>query len=309
MEHDEDPKPQIALNKAAWRAFAIVTVVATLGLIGALVAMTSLGKGPDKTQQDPLTTLALVLAILAFLVQIFVYVFQTNASNSATRRAEEINLDTRNLLTEIQTTSQATQKVLFAQFDRLLDYVVEGSATTEEGQGDLSEETEEISSITEAVRGPASSTPEEWRAMADYLSRSLRPTPRPSFQPSTRSDEDQRIHDYLRAWPDREEAKAVVDQLESLSPIALTLLKRFVDREIVQRFRGEQVGLRPTALPSARQELIDAGFLTEVEDGHALTEDGRRVARLIAAPKARPRPSWEDEVVAPLRRPIGEPGP
>jgi hypothetical protein len=53
------------------------------------------------------------LAILAFFIQIFVFVFQTHASDSAVRRSEQLNSQTHAVLGKIEADSSATKRSLF----------------------------------------------------------------------------------------------------------------------------------------------------------------------------------------------------
>lgn len=296
-------RPHVTLDKAAWRAAAVAAVVISVGLAGALVAQTSLAEGADSTQADGLTTLALVLAVLAFLVQIFVYVFQTNASNAAVQRSDALTRRTQALLDEIRATSRSTERVLAAQFDRLLDYVV---ADRRPGVREATDQAADDSSSDEPQEPPATSDPQS-QAMSEWLYAA----PRPRFfgdPPPGRSasQEDQRVAAYLRAWPDRDEAAELIPRLRSLSPLALTKLKRYVDTEIRQRREGRPVGLTKAddgSISASSAQLIDAGLVRDAGDRFTLTDQGRQVARLIATPKGGPTPDWFDEVAASLLQP------
>ncbi len=133
--------PRVQVNRPALWTLATCGVIVGFAALAAVGALTTLGPGDDSGQDDPLTALALLLAILAFVVQIFVYAFQTGQSNAATRRREELNTETRGALNEIRANSAATQKVLFSQFDRLLDYVVgpEAAARGDEAAQEVDE--------------------------------------------------------------------------------------------------------------------------------------------------------------------------
>jgi uncharacterized membrane protein len=324
-DFEQSKKPKAAINKAAWRGITVAAVIGSIALAGALVASTTLDSGSDQGKADPLTTLALVLAILAFVVQIFVYVFQTNASNAALQRSEEVNSNTQQLLTEITSTSRATQRVLFTQFDRLLDFVVgkkpagppedhDAGGVVEEEEEGLVEETDEDIAVDPASRDIRGGTPrfgdDAAREFLDAITRAAQQEARPTFgtaPPRSASGEDRRIRSYLRAWPDRDEAEQAVRELLQLSPLGVAQLKRFADREYVQRLEGRPVGLvttRATSSPLTAQ-LRERGLVTAADGQRVLlTDAGRRVARVLSAPKADARPDWYDEVLAPLLRPI-----
>jgi hypothetical protein len=109
--------------------------VVALASVAGLLAQDGLwAKNPSGSHPDALTTLALVLAILAFLTQLFVYVFQSEESRRAVERADELNVKTQSALDKIETNSSATQQVLFSQFDRLLDFVVGAPQVSDKGE-------------------------------------------------------------------------------------------------------------------------------------------------------------------------------
>lgn len=297
-----DNRPRVEINGAAWRAIAIALLVAALALVGALVAQVSL-TADDASPSDPLTTVALVLAVLAFLVQLFVYAFQTRAATHSAERAEELTTKTQALLDEIRATSETTKQVLFSQFDRLLDYVVKGGIPTPEDA-----DTEELDDGNDPTVVDGDHTLPELveqtvrRVMLDSQARAPRMFSGQAAATSSEADEHELT--FLRSWPSQEEARAAVAKMAVLSPMALMRLKRFVDREIDQRKRGRRVGLIPAQdFPGASQELIEAGFVRRDADRNVLTSAGRDAGRLImSGRKDSAPPPWMREVMAPLTR-------
>jgi hypothetical protein len=293
------------LNEAGWRAVTVGSVVLAMGLAGVLLAQDGLFSGDPGLPEHPdgLTTLALVLAILAFLVQIFVFVFQTNASAASLQRSEELNTDTQALLSRIQANSNATQRVLFSQFDRLLDYVVDPrSKGPERSPGPP------IGEVLAGERAEPDDLDQGPATVADVqriVSEFQRPADRPSFAvPSDQgpSDEDLRIVDYLQSWPSQPQAEAAVAELASLSPISLAVLTRMGMTEIVQRLEGERVGLwKGRNAPEGVREMTMMGLLREDDDWMTLTDHGRELLRVLPIGKPNDdRPSWYDEVLGPL---------
>jgi uncharacterized membrane protein len=303
----EDQRPRITLNMAGWRAVTITSMIVTLGLVGTLLAQDGFfSQDPGLPDHpDGLTTLALVLAILAFLVQIFVFVFQTNSSAAAVQRSEQLNGETRNVLSKIEANSAATQAVLFSQFDRLLDYVVSPSS---DGDTDANAVEEVLS-----VDGDAESESQEPATVADVqriVSEWARPRERPSFATvlpgaNKSSEEDLRMVRYMQSWPSKEETEAAVGDLEKLSPLALATLTRFGTLEIDQRLKGQRVGLvRGKAMPKAVQQMIEAGLLRQDGILVMLTDRGRELARSLPIGKAMDsRPDWYDDLQGSLLRP------
>jgi len=291
--------PQVSLNKAAWKASAIGALVLGLALVAGLLAQGGLfSEDPGSPgHPDGLTTLALVLAILAFLVQIFVFVFQTNANRDSERRSEELNAETQVALSKIEANSAATQKVLFAQFDRLLDYVVDspGGPTTGSGPKTPALDPEDSAGSSEEAR-PAT-VADVQRIVGDAVPH----RDRPSFG-LVPSEEDRQVVGYLREWPSKEETELAVTELSKFPPLALAMLTRYGTTEVRQRLEGRQVGLlNPNVRPEVTRWLIDEGFLKEEGELVRLTEAGRELARVM--PIGKPGsglPPWWDEVVRPL---------
>jgi hypothetical protein len=277
-----------------------------LGFAAALLAQDGLFSAdtglPD--HPDGLTTLALVLAILAFLVQIFIFVFQTNASNASLRRSEELNIATQTLLERIKANSDATQRVLFSQFDRLLDYVVDPRSKTPDHHASTP-----IGEVLAGERVDPDEANEAPATVADVqriVGELQKPADRPTFavpEDGGPTEENQRLIKYLQGWPTRPQAEAAVSQLADLSPFSLAVLTRVGMTEIVQRLENEPVGMwKGKNVPEAVRELTERGLLREEEeDWMTLTDRGRELLRVL--PMGKPdggRPGWYDEVLKPL---------
>jgi hypothetical protein len=299
----DSDRPAGTLNKAGWRAVTIGSIVISVGLLAALLAQDGLFSD-SSDHPDGLTTLALVLAVLAFLVQIFVFVFQTWAGSGAVQRSEELNAGTRQVLSKIEANSAATQRVLFAQFDRLLDYVVDGSVDGPV-DGETGDRVDEPDFVT------ADDSPVTVGQMTRLLNDLPRSRERPSFEAplSSGSAEDRNVLSYLREWPTKDEAQEAVAELTRFPPLALTALTRLGTVEIRERRDGLRVGLALAERrepPVAMRYLIDRGLVRRSGEVIALTDGGRALARVLPIGKpANTMPDWYDEVLAPLMKTPG----
>jgi hypothetical protein len=305
----QEQRPSASINKAGLRALFTGGLVISLSLLVALLAQDGLFTSDPglPTHPDGLTTLALVLAILAFLVQIFVFVFQANGARASERRSEDLNARTHAALSKIEADSSVTQAVLISQFERLLDYVVDGPDARA-----VKTESQDLEEPVGIAKGGATHSSQDTNApvtaaeLQRVLSDTLRQRERPTFDISAKrqqpSGEDRRTVDYLRAWPLREEAEATVSELAKLPPLALALLTRYGTAEIRQRLDGRPVGLVVGASrPAVTQRLIDAGLLRDAGDTTVLTDRGRDLVRIMPIGKiTNQRPDWYDEVLAPL---------
>jgi hypothetical protein len=299
-ESTGDRIPRLTVNKSAWRIGTIALTVVIMGLVAVLLAQAGLWDADSSSDHpDPLTTLALLLAILAFLVQIFVFVFQTRASNQDVVRSEELNASTKVALEKIEANSAATQKVLFSQFERLLDYVVGQTQVSPAASlsSDLDREEDEASDRDDG--GEAVSVGEVQQLVEEAVARAGQ---RPSFlsDAGSPSNEDKAIRRYLLSYPSRDEAEKAISVLRKLSPIAIAALTRYAMIEIQQRNRGGDVGLvRASERPPSTAELVEHGLVKEVGDRMVLTEKGRSIARLVSV-KQGSRPDWAEKVMQPL---------
>jgi hypothetical protein len=310
-----DEKGSISINRGGWRTIAFAAAVFAAAAIAALLAQDGLFDSKSHARPDGLTTLALVLAILAFIVQIIVFALQTATGARAVQRSEQLSHEAQKTLGKIETTSDATQKTLVAQFNRLLDYVVGPQASGSPGSESGTPEADGEDESGAASGGEGDSDegdPSRKATVADVrqiVSDAIvaRPT-RPVFEQAslqTGKVKDDAVLSELRSWPDRPEAEQSVAVLRGLSPLALLQVRRLREEEVRQRRSGLPPGLRPPAKPlSDVQEMLDAGLIEREGDRLRLTERGRRVARTLPGNKpARARPDWWEEVVAPLLRP------
>jgi hypothetical protein len=302
VDEPQDPDEQparVRMNKAVWRAATIACSVIVLGLVAALLSQAGLWSGKSEPHPEPLTTLALVLAILAFFVQIFVFIFQSNASSRSTQRSEELNARTHVALDKIEANSAATQKVLFSQFDRLLDYIV-GGVRSPDGDSDQNVEM----SLIAIDSSDEAQEPLTLANARPLLEETIARASRPVFSSDQPSDADKVILDYLSRWPPRDEAEEIVSKLRELPPLTFATLTRVAYAEKVQRERVVHPGLHidPKEMDQTALDLIDTQLVEVARNRIALNDEGRRVARMLPIGKARPTPPWADEVLAPLTR-------
>jgi hypothetical protein len=294
-----------------------VCAVITAGTLVTLLSETALNS--DANHPDGLTTLTLILATISFFVQIFVFLFQTHSSSVALTRSQDLAGQTSDVLTKIEANSEATTKVLFTQFDRLLDYVVGAGNTSQIGPtpGSAGADDPELEPPLIEEDGPDDDPDKPaTRADLDRLTRemSLRlGTNRPSFSVGSRlaaaaripTEKDRAAVEFLRSFPSREEAADAVAQLTTLSPLAIALLTRLATREIE---RGTRISMRPyTQLTTTvgTDELVARGYIKYDDPNRPgrMTTAGRAVARVLPIGKSGDMPSWWGEVIAPLSRP------
>jgi hypothetical protein len=104
------------------------------GLVG-LSALVALIVVTIVTDTGALETIALVLAILSFSVQIVVYIAQAWTSSQQALRAEQLNTQTRELIGRIEAASEGTTRMLEEQHTRVLNAVIGIATRTAQEEG------------------------------------------------------------------------------------------------------------------------------------------------------------------------------
>jgi hypothetical protein len=205
------------------------------------------------------------LQILYFILQLITSSQQTRAIGHAEAENRRLNFQTATLLEKIQSSAEASERVLVRQFENLLDFVTSGRAAGEKDKDDA-----DLGGRFELPVEPSAVERWPWRT------------------PSGPSPEDQRVIDEMRAWVPTEGAKDRMEVLRQLPPPAIAMLERYRKDEIRSRENGRSVGLRRSEETASRAtyRLLEEAGLTEMTDVYPvsrLTERGRQVAALLSA--------------------------
>jgi hypothetical protein len=310
----------ISERAAAFWALALAGA-AVVGLVIALVS----GKASDR-----LATIALILASVAFLLQIAFFVFQIWLAQEQDRRTNATYRETAELLTRIETTSSDTVDVIKDQFRFVLEHALGSQSSTglvvaaedddlesdleeeEDDAGDGSEEAAVSSDGGQGASPPQSAPPELERglqratAQLDALQRQVRDLT------ASRDvlGEWERISNPGAARRAERAAKAqsVIERIKQLEPTA----------SVTEERRGEGHGERvrllvhaPAPLRTDQVSMIwrlarGSGVELEIvtpapaQDGEAATNGNRvrqelvgvRIARLGAGQTPLPDSGW-----------------
>lgn len=243
--------------RVTWKVVAVVLFVVSLGL---LVALALVG---GAASADALTTTAIALAVIAFGVQLIVYVAQVSDSADTRRQTSEVNAATQASLVRIGTTVEAQDHMLREQHSHVLKELI--SSVRRVG----AESKEENSALTlgdvlELVESRLERGPDALR----YESRALHPS-RQHSQDDNNHDGGMAGHepptDPFEEWPNEEDALRVHPKLKSLAPISIAQLVRFGED-----FRlSTQLEIEPGLLYSGPERspfscaLIRTGLLQE----------------------------------------------
>jgi hypothetical protein len=272
----------VAEPVAYWRIrqsyLSIGACVAAVGALAALIIVASV------KSVDTLSTVALSLAILSFVIQIIVFMAQVGTSNEQMLRAERLYGDTVAALARLTEKAEGTQEGL-ARLERYFApgevakavaesvLSVPGGATSPEFVRDLSERLEE-----RASQDVPPATDPLVAARRRYPSR-------------VPSPDDEEIVRLLSTFPPEGEASGLIERLQTMNSADKSVLEALGDDELQARsarsgsthgffFRPEHVSdLVSEGLVRAKEpRVVDRG--RELVE---LTPDGRNLARMFIA--------------------------
>ncbi len=310
---------------ADWRiapgSVAVASIVVALASLAALAVVASVKSA------DTLATVALGLAVIAFVVQLIVFIVQSQVASQQDLRAQEVYGSMMGVLAELRERTQGTQTAITSINERLLEHVL-GKAIGESG----------------APLGASSYAPEVARALSHLLTSNpgtgggpvatVSSKPRPRGKPRKQSDaagdwptgralgdprpdvgdlgfgrhtadlEDVAIARSLVTLPDdRAELERALAVAAELSPEQRFGLMRLAEDEV--RSRRPSSSFAPGLATVYSEELERRGLIEPSPYGtisgfYVLTPAGRAIARVLYADEAGP-PELSEEI-ARLRR-------
>lgn len=225
-----------------------------------------------------LSTVALALAILAFTVQLIVFVAQHALATEQGRRSEELFGLTQRVLTEISEKASGTQIEVQRISDRteqMLPFVVSKNlAEAQDGQVDYRRLT---SDIERTIRSQEDDRDDEIPTL---------------YPPRHYRSDDAAMIELLETYPEESDSAPVLEALQGLTPASRMRLRAYAEDEI--RARGEDSPFDPSLYEMGGSELQEAGLIERYPDGTGpddpgdpqlfrLTDLGRRVGRLLTA--------------------------
>ncbi|MEU7760192.1 hypothetical protein [Micromonospora aurantiaca (nom. illeg.)] len=233
---------------------------------------------------DGLSTIALLLAILAFILQIVVFIAQSWTSGQQMVQSQAINADTRALLSELRESTNNTNQMLNQQYDKMLDRFVFTAEKTV-GASVKGADGIDFEKLRERLQEDLSQVRAEAMPIA---SRRDVASPRPP------SAQQRRMTRTLQTLPpERSVLDAHLEKLEKLSPVALAGVHDLGRDFIASTRSGTYVGY-PEDWLDATQELYDAklGRDSVSPDGESiiiLSRLGLDVARVVISDEEGPQ--------------------
>lgn len=275
----------------------------------ATAALTALAVTTSVQGSDALSTVALVLAIIAFTIQIFLFVVQSQFATEQRVRSEQVHTQTRSLLAEVRTTGQATQALVSQQFNKLLEAFVTGAARTAQ-ETKVDPENFERRLLANIVSAAQASSPSSVTPQRPPTTAVRRPVDDGAPAAAARDAARERVRtaaagrtrpNRLKSFPEQEAGGDAVATLGKLSPSERLRLQRLGRDEISSTEDGTYVGLywTPVDTELEQQSLVTPARVDVGQDYRTvsrLTEQGVNVARLLTATGE--IPSWAKEVVS-----------
>ncbi len=232
---------------------AIAAVVVALTCLVVLVIVGS-QKGIEA-----LPTIALSVAIVAFVVQLIVFIVQAAASSAQSLRSQELHGQLLELLAGIREQTQGTQAAFSTQNEKLLEAAL-GKVARERG---LTEEGQRAVFEAAGQRGGGSTS-------------GATPVAYPRRKPA--ADDDKHL-EVLRSLPGDAEVRARLEQLNALTKMQKLFVRLFGNDERKTLEAGASAVYNPGL--SSAQGLDEKGLVEEVQ-GPRLRWDDRSIGSPIA---------------------------
>jgi hypothetical protein len=275
------------------RVVGIASGLGAVACLAALVVVASV-KGADA-----LSTVALALAVLAFAIQIIVFIADAHAARSQMLRSEEINSDTRTLLTDLRATALSTQAMVGEQFSQLLSAFMSAASTTAKESGKLDPDELERRLMENVRREFGARSPSLIPSAPSSLTTSWTrrdEAPEGTQGGAPRAPDADATASIMRTFPDASEGVAALDVLRGLPPEDRARLARLAHDDLNSRELGFYLGLRLGSI--GETDNLTSRGLAEIERREdqvlvRLTDSGRAAGRLFTAQGV--LPEWMNE--------------
>lgn len=258
--------------RASWKTVAFGALGVSCALFASLVVVSFV------TRADSLATIALMLAILSFVVQIMLFIADTFSSARRDQQAYSVYADTQALLAKIDEKTNATNDVINQQLNKMIDrFMLNVKAVDLDGQDDATDggvDAEEQARILI----------EEFRRTVSEVQREATASSAPRKENFSR---ERSALIRIREWPSENLAKKLAqDGLSDLSLAGQDAL-RSAANDYARSLGTERIhGLPIRGNSEGFEELLKIGALTmggAHPDVVRLTGMGKAAARLVLA--------------------------
>ena len=268
-----------------------------------MASLTALAIVAAQKDAGTLETIALALAIVAFVAQVLIFIAQSITTTQQLIRSETIYDETLRALEQIQASTEGTKAAVEGQLERLLTAVLEKALPQTAAQGVDVTSPAFVAGVARDVAALLNRSTER----ASSVSGSDDTVEGDPWPPRVPTPNDPIIVRTLQTFPSPEESGEILDRLEALPDNELFWLRLLARDEI--RYRGRpNAYYDPGAFLAVEQvpnsmELEFVAFYDPPrvnDDGDpllVLTDEGRRHARILSA-RGRPPMAIADRVRA-----------
>ncbi|MFE7423785.1 hypothetical protein [Rhodococcus sp. NPDC057529] len=255
------------------KAVAGASTLASIGLLATLAVVVSV------QNIDVLSTVALALAIMAFVVQLIVYIIQSISAAQQLQNAQKLHGDMMEVLRGIQEKSTALERTVQLLHDQVIEEF-RGKARSERQLGrSSSTELAAIEDSLAALEAPVSLQAD--RSMTiDPLSVDRQSD---QYPPALPVPEAEKMRAELLSWPGPDDYDEVREAWNELPPTMRQSF--FVDlRDLLSATNNKHFG-PGLSLDPETSPIRKAGLVDKVKGWRLQTpsEKGRRIGRLLTA--------------------------
>lgn len=257
------------------RVVATVSLLVSLGSVATLVVVSSV------KNVDILSTVALALAILAFVVQLIVYVVQSASASQQLSDARALHGEMMAVLAALQERAAGTQKSIDQIHSQMIDELRMKAANPQAVAGTTQQAAVEIADDSTA-HTPQTGVPSPDHAWTS--DESGREAVEDDYPGPLAESEAAAIRRELESWPTTEEIEEIQSELEQLSKYELFSLASLArDAHYFSegsRFYGPGMAIRPLT-----RALIERGLAEKIPGWKlaTLSPRGRQLGRIFTA--------------------------
>lgn len=244
------------------RGLAVASAAVALTCLAALVVVASI------KDVDTLSTVALSLAVIAFVAQLIVFVVQTGATSQQMLQSRELHAELLRLLGEMGERTKGTEAAVTRMDEKLLEVAIE--KTFGPGEGSHTSRRAAAAEISAFVNEP------RWQAASDDV---VDEDPFELVDPLAA----QQAQEFFSTFPPQAGVE-VLGILRRLTPTGLSALARF-GRD-AREWSGTTLGPGLSPSVTGTDELVANGLLMPRQSDPTvwiLNDIGRDAARLLTA--------------------------
>lgn len=252
-----------AAFRISWRTIAICSLFLNLAAVATIATLASVNDA------GALNTVALALAIIAFVCQLIIYSVQTWQSGEQLQQAKDLNSETLQVLADAKSKIDGTHQMVSSQHQELLHLAaLKASSTLRKEATEFSDERVQVSSAQAALEIVTNAVEVK--------------TSRDTTAPRQRR---QRIWRAPITWPTRAETEMAISKLSKVDVHVVVFSISLYDDMASDRL---DVPLGLPYFDGVDHDLVEQGLVSVVE-GEAgsvtkLTEQGRLAGRVLIAP-------------------------